>query len=40
MDNNEPEEQLGISDHDEEISVGQTIAVKVRLIPVFVYRHI
>ena len=30
MDNNEPEEQLGITDYDEEISVGQSIAVKVR----------
>ena len=29
MDNSENEEQLGITDHDEEISVGQTIAVKV-----------
>jgi hypothetical protein len=29
MDSSEPEEQLGITDHDEEISVGQTIAVKV-----------
>ena len=32
MDNNEnEEEQLGITDHDEEISVGQTLAVKVKL---------
>ena len=34
MDNSEHEEQLGIADHDEEISVGQTIAVKVRLFVV------
>ena len=31
MDNSENEEQLGIADDDEEISVGQTIAVKVGL---------
>ena len=35
MDNSENEEQLGIADDDEEISVGQSIAVKVGLVYLF-----